>query len=48
MAAIEAWPVAICDAGPLIHLDEIGCIDLLADFQEILIPEPWMQESRQH
>jgi len=28
---------AVCDTGPLIHLDELGCLDLLNDFQEILI-----------
>jgi predicted nucleic acid-binding protein len=28
----------ICDAGPIIHLDEISCIDLLNDFDEIIIP----------
>ena len=48
MAAIEAWPVAICDAGPVIHLDEIDCIDLLADFQEILIPEQVQAEVVRH
>ena len=25
-------PLVVCDAGPLIHLDEIGCLDLLTDF----------------
>jgi len=28
----------ICDAGPIIHLDEISCLDLLNDFDEIIIP----------
>lgn len=28
----------VCDAGPIIHLDEIDCIDLLNDFKEIIIP----------
>jgi predicted nucleic acid-binding protein len=28
---------AVCDTGPLIHLDELGCLHLLNDFQEILI-----------
>ena len=48
MAAIEDWPVAICDAGPLIHLDEIGCVDLLADFQTLLIPEQVRAEVVRH
>ena len=25
----------VCDAGPLIHLDELGCLDLLTDFQTV-------------
>ena len=28
----------ICDAGPVIHLDEINCLDLLNDFKEIMLP----------
>lgn len=48
VAGIETWPVAICDAGPLIHLDEIGCVDLLADFQALLIPEQVWAEVVRH
>lgn len=33
-----APPVVVCDAGPLIHLDEVGPMDLLADLAEILVP----------
>ena len=43
----RAIPV-VCDAGPLIHLDELGCLDLLADFQEALVPEEVWQEVLQH
>ena len=28
----------VCDAGPIIHLDELNCVDLLNDFQEIILP----------
>jgi predicted nucleic acid-binding protein len=28
----------ICDAGPIIHLDEINCLNLLNDFEEIVLP----------
>jgi hypothetical protein len=28
-------PVAVTDAGPLIHLDELGCLDLLEDFAAV-------------
>jgi hypothetical protein len=35
MAATEsAIRTVVCDAGPLIHLDELGCLGLLADFSE--------------
>jgi len=36
---------AICDAGPLIHLDELNCIDLLSDFREIILPNTVKKEK---
>lgn len=39
---------AVCDAGPLIHLDEIGCLDLLHDFDSILIPRVVWEEVSRH
>ena len=41
-------PLVVCDAGPLIHLDEMGCSDLLSDFAEILIPEAVLLEVQRH
>jgi predicted nucleic acid-binding protein len=38
----------VCDAGPLIHLDELDCLDLLSDFQTILVPEQVWQELEHH
>lgn len=38
----------ICDAGPLIHLDELGCIVLLDDFDEVLVPAQVWQEVIHH
>lgn len=38
----------VCDAGPLIHLDELGCLDLLADFRSVLVPEQVRQEVERH
>ena len=38
----------ICDAGPLIHLDELGCLGLLADFRSVLVPEQVWQEVERH
>jgi len=37
-------PLVVCDAAPLIHLDEVGCLDLLADFSEVLVPDAVWQE----
>ncbi|HUP25546.1 MAG TPA: hypothetical protein VNB06_21720 [Thermoanaerobaculia bacterium] len=38
----------VCDAGPLIHLDEVGCLDLLLDFSAILVPEAVGAEVELH
>jgi predicted nucleic acid-binding protein len=38
----------ICDTGPIIHLDELGCLDLLADFKEILLPVSVVEEIEKH
>ena len=41
-------PLVVCDAGPLIHLDELGALDLLADFAEVLVPDAVWREVEQH
>ena len=38
MERTEALPAVVCDAGPLIHLDELGQLDLLLDFAYVLVP----------
>jgi predicted nucleic acid-binding protein len=38
----------VCDAGPLIHLDELDCPWLLADFAKILVPATVAGELVQH
>lgn len=38
----------ICDTGPIIHLDELGCLDLLADFEKILLPLSVLEEIEKH
>jgi predicted nucleic acid-binding protein len=40
--------VVVCDAGPLIHLDELGSLALLADFPRIIVPETVWQEVEKH
>lgn len=44
----HARHLVVCDAGPLIHLDELGCLDLLSDFSEVLIPEAVWDEVEKH
>lgn len=40
--------LVVCDAGPLIHLDEVGALDLLADFAEVLVPGAVWREVEGH
>lgn len=40
--------VVVADAGPLIHLDELGCLGLLADFSEVLVPDVVWREVEHH
>jgi hypothetical protein len=45
MAKIESMvPMAVCDAGPLIHLDQLDCLELLEDFRNVLVPEAVFEE----
>ena len=39
--------IAICDAGPLIHLDELDSLDLLVDFH-LWVPNAAWQEVQHH
>jgi predicted nucleic acid-binding protein len=49
MAATDPAAVTVVsDAGPLIHLDELDCIDLLADFAPVLVPEAVWREVHLH
>lgn len=47
MAATDAVLVVL-DAGPLIHLDELGCLHLLAGFDSLLIPSVVWAEAVRH
>ncbi len=46
MATTEAQVVA--DAGPIIHLDELGCLDLLGDLGAIILPRVVWAEITAH
>lgn len=41
-------PSVVCDAGPVIHLDELGCLDLLHDFRRLLLPAVVRREIARH
>ena len=43
MEKSRAVLTAVCDAGPLIHLDELDSLDLLADFR-VWVPNAAWQE----
>jgi predicted nucleic acid-binding protein len=38
----------ISDADPFIHLDELGCLDVLTAFREVLVPKEVWREVRRH
>ena len=49
MATTELrMPLVVCDAGPLIHLDELDALGLLADFAEVLVPDAVWREVKRH
>lgn len=41
-------PLVVCDAGPLIHLDELDALDLLADFAQVMVPDAVWREVERH
>jgi predicted nucleic acid-binding protein len=40
--------IVICDAGPLIHLDELGCLNLLSDFRNVIVCDAVWNEVARH
>lgn len=38
----------MCDAGPVIHLDEVGCLDILQDFPRLILPAKVRREVERH
>ncbi|MCX6029129.1 MAG: DNA-binding protein [Chloroflexi bacterium] len=47
MVRIDQKTIAVCDAGPLIHLDELGSLDLLAKFR-VWVPDAVWNEVKRH
>jgi predicted nucleic acid-binding protein len=48
VAQTEPGGEVVCDAGPLIHLDELGCVDLLSDFAHVFVPGAVWREVQRH
>jgi len=40
--------IAVLDSGPLIHLDELGALYLLAGYREVLLPDVVEDEVKKH
>ena len=40
--------LVVCDTGPLIHLDQLDCLDLLADFSRVVVPDVVWREVEVH
>jgi predicted nucleic acid-binding protein len=38
----------VCDAGPIIHLDELSSLNLLTDFESVFVPDMVWQEVEFH
>jgi predicted nucleic acid-binding protein len=48
VAELDSPRIVVCDAGPLIHLDELGCFDLLSRFRDVLVPDAVWNEVARH
>ena len=48
MEPIDSPAQVVCDAGPLIHLDELSYLNLLSDFAAVLVPGAVWSEVEQH
>lgn len=40
--------LVVCDAGPVIHLHQLDCVDLLGDFSRVVIPDVVCREVAHH
>jgi predicted nucleic acid-binding protein len=45
---VRTKSVVVTDAGPIIHLDELQCLDILADFDGIFITQSVKREIQHH
>jgi predicted nucleic acid-binding protein len=48
VAKIRPKISVVSDAGPIIHLDELGCLHLMKDFDKVLVPDGVRREVLEH
>jgi predicted nucleic acid-binding protein len=48
MGRISSNISVVCDAGPIIHLDELACLHLMRDFDKVLVPTSVRREVLKH
>jgi len=48
MAKNDIRPGAVCDAGPIIHLDELDSLDVISDFYPLIISKTVKTEITKH
>ena len=48
MAKNDISPGAVCDAGPIIHLDELDSLDVISDFYPLIISKTVKTEITKH
>ena len=48
MARIRSKTSVVCDAGPIIHLDELDCLYLMEDFEKVFVPTVVRKEVLTH
>ena len=48
MARIRSKTSVVCDAGPIIHLDELDCLYLMQDFEKVFVPTVVRKEVLMH
>jgi len=48
MERSDRLSVVVCDAGPILHLDELESLPLLRDFKTVLVPQAVWDEVSRH
>jgi len=39
MGRIRSKTRVVCNAGPIIHLDELECLHMMEDFERVFVPD---------